>query len=75
MVKINLNDKNCKYKGYYDSDTNAWILWIDEKDVTEIPTDALLSQDNKIDVKVYMTSARWNSPTMNYRIVYEEYDD
>lgn len=75
MVKIDLDDKKCKYTGYYDGDTVEWILYANDKSIESIPTDAYLSQGFRKDVKCYLQRVRWNSPSLSYQIIYNEYKE
>lgn len=72
MITINLfNDPI--YDGCYDADKERWDLYIDEKNINAIATDAKLSQDGDTFWNCYLVNVFWIPSQQKYHLIYKEY--
>lgn len=69
--KMNL-DEGGKFmlRSYEDT---RWCVRVDEKDITQIPTDVYITRGDRKDVHAYLESAMWRPSYMDYSLIYKEY--
>lgn len=72
MIRINL-EKDKVFTGCYNADKEQWDLYATDFNLSEIPTDIMVSQDGDDYWHAYLVKAKWCPKSAGYELTYKDY--